>query len=642
MSDTVQQPALLLRLLKNPISIRELRVSGRSWKILAALITTQCLQMLAFVIVLLSNFEIGGYEDPHNIGRWAFITQAILLLISVCLIFPAFSCLAIVSERERKSFDLLLLSHLSAWEIVWGKLVSAMASASLFLVSTVPFFALAISFGGVPTEAVVVVFLLLLLLSLMISAVGIYISVVIKSQVASVILTYITSLAIGILVGVLGGSVVGQILFAELSILLEVEKISAATKVYGLLVILAAVSLYFIFFFLKTVERLKAHSTNMSLAMRMYATIASAFVMLVLFTLPPNLSDVPYRVPVVLMYILVIAASILIPLAAIVTASGPAFPPRVLERGFLRSELRGPRRWLAWLFLPGATPGLVHTWIVIVLVALTVGWFGNAMTEARVQAADSRSRMIDELSRDMSFSMVALSQGNDDESTVRRAQYSALLSAISRRGPSITGSSSGLASTSDSVVREAMHQGGNFGWYLIGCGLIVAFGWSSLTWALGATRKPSRFLGLLIILMVAVGSIVTFLLSVFLEQFARLGLQAWSPMQLAFDARLLSCLDVLGAMDVSAQEATIISSLRDDSEFRVMRILGAHLIIGAAGIALGIVRRRKFARLRREHGDRWPVPLLPPPRVAQSSRQTGLGQQDNAQNPALALTEQGG
>src|SRR5690606_29252057 len=125
-------------------------------------------------------------------------TMAIVLVIVVMLVFPAFSSTAIASEHERKSFDLLLLTPLAPWEIALGKFFAAGIQASIFLVATVPFFAMANLFGGIDPAVFFAVLWILVLLSVFISFLGVYASSLVTRSIPAVLVTYAFAFVLGL------------------------------------------------------------------------------------------------------------------------------------------------------------------------------------------------------------------------------------------------------------------------------------------------------------------------------------------------------------------------------------------------------------------------------------------------------------
>src|SRR5690606_30865549 len=171
--EATESPGFFKRLFMNPLAVRELRVACRSWKLVIILSAYLLIQgSIVSIWLYVASDSQGLYEDPTSIGRGLFITMSVVLAIVVMLVFPAFSSTAIASEHEKKSFDLLMLTPLAPWEIASGKFFAAGIQASIFLVATVPFFAMANLFGGIDPAVFFAVLWILVLLSVFISFLG--------------------------------------------------------------------------------------------------------------------------------------------------------------------------------------------------------------------------------------------------------------------------------------------------------------------------------------------------------------------------------------------------------------------------------------------------------------------------------------
>jgi ABC-type Na+ efflux pump permease subunit len=96
--------------------------------------------------------------------------------VIVNLVFPAFSCTTIITEKTEKAFDLLLTTTVQPWEIVWGKLLSSLAYIYIFLISTLPLLAITLLFGGVEPEYMFWAYFILFVQTLFISIYALYAS----------------------------------------------------------------------------------------------------------------------------------------------------------------------------------------------------------------------------------------------------------------------------------------------------------------------------------------------------------------------------------------------------------------------------------------------------------------------------------
>lgn len=127
----------------------------------------------------------------REIGRALFFTIGAVALTEVCVITPALTAGSIAGERERQTYDLLVGSLLSPWQIVWGKLAAALSYALLLIVAVVPLMSLAFLFGGVTLAEVVIALIGLITTAVLYACLGLFWSTVMRSTLAA------NSLAIG-------------------------------------------------------------------------------------------------------------------------------------------------------------------------------------------------------------------------------------------------------------------------------------------------------------------------------------------------------------------------------------------------------------------------------------------------------------
>lgn len=185
----------------NPVLVKELR--GRMRGPNAFMLLTGYLMLLGLVTLLLYTALADSVGSDLNagqrIGKQLFIVIATVALIEVCVITPALTAGSIVGEKERQTYDLLIASLLSPWQIAWGKLAAALAFALLMIVSVVPLMSLAFLFGGVSLAEVLIALVGLLMTALLYATVGLFWSALMHSTLGA------TSFALGSIIVMLLG-----------------------------------------------------------------------------------------------------------------------------------------------------------------------------------------------------------------------------------------------------------------------------------------------------------------------------------------------------------------------------------------------------------------------------------------------------
>jgi ABC-2 type transport system permease protein len=177
----------------NPILVKELRSRMRGAR--AFVLLTIYLLILSGVTLLLYSGLASNIGSDLNagrqIGKALFLVIAAVALVEVCVITPALTSGSIAGEKERQTYDLLIASLLSPWQIVWGKLASALAFALLLILAVVPVMSLAFLFGGVSAAEVLIALAGMLATAVFYASIGLFWSSVTRSSLGA------TSFALG-------------------------------------------------------------------------------------------------------------------------------------------------------------------------------------------------------------------------------------------------------------------------------------------------------------------------------------------------------------------------------------------------------------------------------------------------------------
>src|SRR5262249_52964408 len=104
---------------------------------------------------------------------------------------PAYVGDAIAEEKERKTLDYLLTTHLKDREIVLGKLISRLANVLLFLLAGLPILSLTQLLGGVSPELLWSGFAATLLTLLSVAGISLFQSLYATKSRNAIMLTYL-------------------------------------------------------------------------------------------------------------------------------------------------------------------------------------------------------------------------------------------------------------------------------------------------------------------------------------------------------------------------------------------------------------------------------------------------------------------
>lgn len=144
---------ILRRYATNPIIIRELKGVFRKSNSFTSLIILALLSLVSVSTTWITMGAVGKIglqvEWINKISRGLFIgTSYIIFFISSVLVLVATSN-TIASERENKTFDLLIVTGLSRVQIILGKLISALGYIFFLILALLPVISISFILGGV-------------------------------------------------------------------------------------------------------------------------------------------------------------------------------------------------------------------------------------------------------------------------------------------------------------------------------------------------------------------------------------------------------------------------------------------------------------------------------------------------------------
>ena len=167
----------------NPIVAKEYRSRMRTWKSpLAMMVYILLIGGLGYLVFSMMAGSSSGIVGGANYGQILFSYLVVFQVILLTFITPALTAGAISSERERQTIDLLFVTRLRPFSIIWGKLLASMSFVVLLLILSIPIFSLVFLFGGIELDQVVYAFLVTLVTALMLGVLGIAFSTWSRSE----------------------------------------------------------------------------------------------------------------------------------------------------------------------------------------------------------------------------------------------------------------------------------------------------------------------------------------------------------------------------------------------------------------------------------------------------------------------------
>jgi ABC-type transport system involved in multi-copper enzyme maturation permease subunit len=186
--------------LNNPLLEKELRGRMRRLRtfvvLTAYVLLLSCLASLVYYTAADSMGNGGRLPDLPVLGKAVFATSVLTQLLMVGFITPALTAGAITGERERKTYEVLRTTLLTARKLIWGKLAVALSFMVLLIFASLPLQGLAFMLGGVTLTEFLAGLTMLLAATFFFAVLGLFFSSWLRRTLVSTVLTYAGSLLV--------------------------------------------------------------------------------------------------------------------------------------------------------------------------------------------------------------------------------------------------------------------------------------------------------------------------------------------------------------------------------------------------------------------------------------------------------------
>lgn len=187
---------------QNPVYKREARVSSRSVRLPLILMV---FNGILSVVTLLNMYSVvtqvhatATIQYSSFMDMYEFVASIEFVLLM--LIVPAVTAASISGERERQTLELMLTTQMTPRQIVSGKLMSALSTLLLLIMSSFPVITMVFVFGGITGVDVAALLLCYAAVALFAGSLGICFSSALKRSTLATTVTY------SVLIAVVGGT----------------------------------------------------------------------------------------------------------------------------------------------------------------------------------------------------------------------------------------------------------------------------------------------------------------------------------------------------------------------------------------------------------------------------------------------------
>ncbi len=180
------------RALWNPIVAKEYRTRMRTWRsplaITVYIVLLGGIGWAVFAALTFSSSVIN--QGSGSLGQMLFTFLILFQVALLAFITPALTAGAISGERERQTLDLLFVTPIAPFSIIWGKLLASMSFVVLLLLISVPIFSLVFLFGGIEADQVVSAFIVTGVTAMTLGFVGVAFSTMLRRTLAATVASY--------------------------------------------------------------------------------------------------------------------------------------------------------------------------------------------------------------------------------------------------------------------------------------------------------------------------------------------------------------------------------------------------------------------------------------------------------------------
>lgn len=200
-----------------PILEKEMRVSARRKRTYLLRVGYLGFLLLLLFMVYSATIDERGAgaamssQRTTELGMGFFMCFSMFSIWAMGIIGPVLTSTAIGSERMQKTMHVLLMTPISAWQIVAGKLFSRLLIALMLLGLSLPALAVVRLLGGIEIEQMVAVLCVAAALALSSAALGLFFSTMINRAYAVILLSYAVQFVVYVILPIAIGSLAAAV-----------------------------------------------------------------------------------------------------------------------------------------------------------------------------------------------------------------------------------------------------------------------------------------------------------------------------------------------------------------------------------------------------------------------------------------------
>ncbi len=329
----------------SPMLVKELRQGMRAKTFIVVFLSLQ-----VFLAVML--FSAGAASTSDQVGSVISSIIFTFFSIAVLIIQPLRGTNALSSEVKGNTIDMMVLTRLSAWRIVYGKWVAIVSQSALLLTTIIPYLILRYFFGGMNLVTEMTALFLIFITSMGVTAVTVGLS-----GCSSVIIRLLLP-------------VFGLLMLAYMLLVASFGRIGRSGGIMDFLTLDSTESRIGVAVYIATVVYLGY--TMLSLGASLIAPAAEnhAFprrlvsVLLVLFILGLSVYDIPAT------WVLMTCVSIVVIPSIVVALTDSAMLVPTVCKPFVKRGIIG--RTLGWFFYPTWNSGVIYSVMISLLGLATI------------------------------------------------------------------------------------------------------------------------------------------------------------------------------------------------------------------------------------------------------------------------------